>query len=32
MAGLDKMYDAQGFIQNYIEQKIKGLLKYQMNK
>ncbi len=31
MAGLDKMYDAQGFIQNYIEQKIRGLLEYQMN-
>ena len=31
MAGLDKMYDAQGFIQNYIEQKIRELLEEPMN-
>ena len=31
MAGLDMMYDAQGFIQNYIEQKIRELLEDPMN-
>jgi hypothetical protein len=31
MAGLDRMYDAQGFIQNYIEQKIRELLEDPMN-
>ena len=31
MTGLDRMYDAQGFIQNYIEQKIRELLEDPMN-
>ena len=31
MAGFDKMYDARGFIQNYIEQKTRGLLEDPMN-
>ena len=31
MAGLDRMYDTQGFIQNYIEQKIRELLEDPMN-
>ena len=31
MAGLDMMYDAQGFIQNYVEQKIRELLEDPMN-
>ena len=31
MAGLDHMYDARGFIQNYIEQKIRDLLEDPMN-
>ena len=31
MAGLDKMYDARGFIQNYIAQQIRSLLEDPMN-
>lgn len=31
MAGLDKMYDASGFIQKYIEEQIRGLLEDPMN-
>jgi len=31
MAGLDRMHDAGGFIQQYIEQKIRELLEDPMN-
>ena len=31
MAGLDMMYDAQGSIQNYIEQQIRELLEDPIN-
>ena len=31
MAGLDRMFDARGYIQNYIEQKIRELLEDPMN-
>jgi len=31
MAGLDRMYDARGFIQKYIEEQIRGLLEDPMN-
>lgn len=31
MAGLDKMFDARGFIQNYIVHQIRGLLEDPMN-
>ena len=31
MAGLDRMYDTRGDIQNYIEQKIRELLEEPMN-
>ncbi len=31
MAGLDMMYDAQGFIQQYIEKKVRDLLEDPMN-
>ena len=31
MAGLDKLKDARGYIQNYIEEKVRELLSYPMN-